>query len=149
MPKIYFYKLRVDDGGAPCVENGLLSLAICKPMIRSTACKDDIVIGFAANRLHSDNRLIYVARITEPKLTNGNSFKLPQYASRADCIYEWRGVRYAVRMGAKYLEVILKMILVPILPIDEPTRSYPEPFAFLAWQGQMLTSAVFQPWLRL
>jgi len=37
MPKIYFYKLTCDDGGAPCVQDGLLSLAICKPMIRSTA----------------------------------------------------------------------------------------------------------------
>lgn len=34
MPKIYFYKLTADNGGAPCVQDGLLSLAICKPMIR-------------------------------------------------------------------------------------------------------------------
>lgn len=26
MPKIYIYKLAVDDSGAPCVEKGLLSL---------------------------------------------------------------------------------------------------------------------------
>jgi hypothetical protein len=35
--RVYFYKLVVDDGGAPCVQNGLLSLAICKPQIRKTA----------------------------------------------------------------------------------------------------------------
>jgi hypothetical protein len=32
-----FYKLTADNGGAPCVRYGLLSLAICKPMIRKTA----------------------------------------------------------------------------------------------------------------
>jgi len=37
MARIYFYKLTTDDGGAPCVQDGLLSLAICKPMIRGTA----------------------------------------------------------------------------------------------------------------
>jgi hypothetical protein len=31
--RIYFYKLTADNGGAPCVEDGLLSLAICKPAI--------------------------------------------------------------------------------------------------------------------
>lgn len=65
MPSIYFYKLTVDDGGAPCVEKGLLSLAICKPMIRSSAQIGDIIVGFAANSLHSDNRLIYIAEVTD------------------------------------------------------------------------------------
>jgi hypothetical protein len=101
MPNIYFYKLTVDDGGAPCVENDLLSLAICKPMIRSTATKGDIVIGFAANSLHPDNRLIYVARVND-KLVNGDYFRPGKYNGRADCIYEWRGGRFAARAGAIY-----------------------------------------------
>ena len=65
MPRFFFYKLVVDDGGAPCVEGGLLSLAICKPMIRSSADENDLIFGFAANSLHPDNRLIYIARITK------------------------------------------------------------------------------------
>ena len=101
MSKIYFYKLTVDDGGAPCVKNGLLTLAICKPMIRMTARKGDIVLGFAANSLHSDNRLIYVARVTD-RLTNGDYFTDPQYAKRADCIYQWQGGRFGSRPGSKY-----------------------------------------------
>lgn len=99
MPKIYFYKLTVDDGGAPCVADGLLSLAICKPMIRSTAEVEDIIIGFAATSLHADNRLIYVARVTG-KLRGGDYFKQPKYAHREDCIYEWRAGRFTVRLGA-------------------------------------------------
>jgi hypothetical protein len=101
MPKIYFYKLTVDDGGAPCVEKELLSLSICKPMLRRTAEKEDIVIGFAANSLHADNRLIYVARVNE-KLENGDYYRLGTYNRRADCIYEWRGRRFEQRAGALY-----------------------------------------------
>src|SRR5271155_4791113 len=100
MDPIYFYKLTTDDDGAPCVTPGLLSLAICKPMIRSTADPQDIIIGFAANSLHADNRLIYVARVTK-KLTNGEYFTQPEYAARGDCIYEWRAGRFRVRAGAK------------------------------------------------
>lgn len=101
MPKIYFYKLTVDDGGAPCVEDGVLSLAICKPFIRSTAEVGDIVIGFAANSLHKDNRIIYVARVTE-KLKNGDYYKQSKYKRRADCIYEWLGGLFVQRAGALY-----------------------------------------------
>lgn len=101
MPKIYFYKLTVDDGGAPCVTPGLLSLSICKPMLRRTAEMEDIVIGFAANSLHADNRLIYVARVNE-KLENGDYYRPGKYNDRADCIYERRGGRFAERAGALY-----------------------------------------------
>ena len=101
MSKIYFYKLTVDDGGAPCVEKGLLSLAICKPMLRSTADQDNIIIGFAANSLHSDNRLIYVARVNK-KLLNGDYYRPGKYSRRADCIYESRGHHFGPRPGALY-----------------------------------------------
>jgi len=101
MPKIYFYKLTVDDGGAPCVEQGVLSLAICKPMLRSTAEVEDIVIGFAANSLHADNRLIYVARVSL-KLEHGDYYRPGKYNGRADCIYEWKRGRFAPRTGALY-----------------------------------------------
>jgi Nucleotide modification associated domain 2 len=46
MSDIYFYKLTADNGGAPCVRHGLLSLAICKPMIRKTAEEGDLTFGF-------------------------------------------------------------------------------------------------------
>ena len=63
MARIYFYKLTADSGTAPCIQNGLLSLAICKPMVRSGANIDDFIFGFAANSLHRDNRWIYAARV--------------------------------------------------------------------------------------
>jgi hypothetical protein len=101
MPKFYFYKLIVDNGGAPCIVNGLLSLAICKPMMRCTAEENDIVIGFAGNSLHADNRLIYVARVTE-QVKNGEYYRSGKYKQRPDCIYEWQDGRFEQRQGAVY-----------------------------------------------
>jgi hypothetical protein len=98
-PKIYFYKLTADNGGAPCVWNGLLSLAICKPMIRTKAKRDDLVFGFAANSLRHDNRLIYVARITG-KVCNGDYYRQERFAKRGDRIYEWRRNSFTWRKGA-------------------------------------------------
>lgn len=99
MPNIYFYKLTADNGGAPCVQDGLLSLAICKPMIRSGAKPEDLIFGFAANSLHRDNRLIYIARITN-KVCNGGYYREKPFANRSDRIYEWRQSRIAWRRGA-------------------------------------------------
>lgn len=100
MARLYFYKLITDNGGAPHVTDGLLSLAICKPMIRRNAKPDDLILGFAANALHADNRLIYVAQITE-KVDHGDYYT-PTYAHRGDCIYERRDDRYVWRAGARY-----------------------------------------------
>jgi hypothetical protein len=104
MAKIYFYKLTVDDGGAPCVTGDLLSLAICKPMIRSTADIDDLIFGFAADSLHKDNRLIYVACVTD-KLCDGKYYKDAEYAKRSDCIYRYKGGRYFWKPGSLYHDV--------------------------------------------
>lgn len=101
MSKVYFYKLTVDDGGAPCVQDGVLSLAICKPMIRSTADVGNLIFGFAANSLHSDNRLIYVAKVTETS-DNGDYYRAVRYARRPDRVYRWRGGGFEWRSGALY-----------------------------------------------
>lgn len=101
MAKIYFYKLIADNGGAPCVEGGLLSLAICKPMIRSSAECGDLVFGFAATSLHKDNRLIYVARVNK-RIPDGAYFKTKRFRSRSDCVYERREKRFVWRQGAAH-----------------------------------------------
>lgn len=101
MCKYYFYKLTVDDGGAPCVENGLLSLAICKPYIRQTAAIGNYVFGFAAKCLYEDNRLVYVARITD-SLRDGEYYRRDEFSGRSDCIYRWDNGVYRVRQRAKF-----------------------------------------------
>jgi hypothetical protein len=101
MGRIYFYKLTTDDGGAPCVHDGLLSLAICKPMIRGTASVGDLIFGFAANSMHRDNCLLYVAQVTE-KVGDGRYYADTQFASREDCVYERRGNRLIWRPGSRH-----------------------------------------------
>ena len=79
MSRIYFYKLTSDNGGAPCVQDRLLSLAICKPKIRMNAQPGDLIFGFAANSLYSDNRLIYIAQISE-RVCDGTYYKDAKYS---------------------------------------------------------------------
>ena len=88
MRNVYFYKMTVDNGGAPCVTESLLTLAICKPSIRRVAKKGSILFGFGANKPPMSNRLIYIAEITEEPLSKGSYYR--SYQSRDDCIYHWR-----------------------------------------------------------
>lgn len=101
MQKIFFYKLTHDTGGAPCIDNGILTLAICKPRIRSVAEPGNLIFGFAANSLHRDNRLIYVAQVTD-KMCNGSYYESERFRKRGDCIYERRGTRFVWRAGSRH-----------------------------------------------
>jgi hypothetical protein len=98
---IYFYKLTVDAGAAPCVQRGMLSLAICKPMMRRSAKVGDLIFGFTANSLDPQNRLIYAARITG-KPPKGDYYHRDKYTSRDDCIYAFQSGRYIRRKDAKF-----------------------------------------------
>src|SRR6266850_6549481 len=101
-PEIYVYKMVTDNGGAPCVWRGLLSLAICKPKIRSGAKKWDLVFGFGGKRC--GEKLIYIAKVTD-KPETGQYYERREYSRRPDCIY--RNVRgRAERKGsARYHNV--------------------------------------------
>lgn len=101
MQNIFFYKLTADTGAAPCVEHGLLSLAICKPKIRRRAKCGDLIFGFAANSLNRDNRLIYIAAIGE-NLSDGSYYRSKRFARRRDCIYRLSGNNFVRRRGALY-----------------------------------------------
>ncbi|MDE2200803.1 MAG: hypothetical protein KGJ41_17470 [Rhodospirillales bacterium] len=101
MSRIYVYKLVAVNGGAPCDQEGLLSLAICKPAIRRCAAVGDLIFGFAGNTLYNDNRLIYAARITE--IVSGQRYYGgPRHRNRRDCIYELVETVYRRRVGALY-----------------------------------------------
>jgi hypothetical protein len=101
MPKVYIYKLTVDDGGAPCVCGDILSLAICKPAIRSAAKRGSILLGFAANCLYKHNCPVYVAKVTN-NLPGSIYFSEKRYAARPDCIYVWRDRRFQRKLSAKF-----------------------------------------------
>jgi hypothetical protein len=99
--KIYIYKMTVDDGGAPCLRDGILSLAICKPAIRSAAKPGSLVLGFAGNELYKDNCLVYAAKVTETA-AGQKYFSEPRYAARPDCIYRWDGRRFEWKQGSNF-----------------------------------------------
>lgn len=84
MPKIYVYKLVADNGGAPCVWQGLLSLALCKPQIRKMATEKDVVFGFGGKEY--EEKLIYIAVITR-KPNVGEYYRQVEFSARPDCIY--------------------------------------------------------------
>ncbi len=89
MSRLYVYKVRYDDGTAPCVEDGILSLALCKPAIRATARVGDTLIGFAAKSMCADQRLVYAAVVTE-RLADGAYYREARWRNRLDCMYAWR-----------------------------------------------------------
>ncbi|MDD2708640.1 MAG: hypothetical protein PHV34_11585 [Verrucomicrobiae bacterium] len=104
MPKFYVYKMVCDNGGAPCVypqnsANAVLSLSICKPMIRSSACKGDWLFGFGGKKL--GGRLIYIAEVDEV-LKGGEYYRNPKYMIRPDCIYQKEGVNYSWKKGSDF-----------------------------------------------
>ena len=107
MTNVYIYKMTVDAGAAPCVTGDILSLAICKPFIRSPAKRDDIILGFAAkslcaaNSCYRDSCLVYIARVTQ-NLDGREYFAPSPYAARPDCIYIWDGRRFERRSNARF-----------------------------------------------
>jgi hypothetical protein len=98
---VYIYKMTSDDGGAPCVWKGVLSLAICKPAIRSSASEGSIILGFAANELNRNNPLVYAAKVTL-RLEHGEYFTAPRFQGRPDRVYERLNGRFKWHPAAKF-----------------------------------------------
>lgn len=99
---IYVYKLTSDNGGAPCVHAGILSLAICKQHVRTSAQLGDWIIGFGGKSVPElKDRLIYVARVTGVA-DNGDYYTTEKYRQRPDCVYERSGSEYKWREGSKF-----------------------------------------------
>jgi hypothetical protein len=98
-PRLFVYKLTTDNGGAPCVHGGMLSLAICKPMIRSSAEAGDVVFGFGGKNLKE--RLLYIAVVTQ-QLKPTTYYRAKTYRHRPDCIDRWNGSRLVLRRRAHY-----------------------------------------------
>ncbi|MDP2646540.1 MAG: hypothetical protein Q8P24_16495 [Desulfobacterales bacterium] len=94
----FVYKMTTDNGGAPCVQDNLLTLAICKPVIRRVAKVGDWIFGFGGNG-ELQNRLIYIAEVTG-KLCGRIYYK--DYSKRRDAIYKWSGGRFTLRRTAVY-----------------------------------------------
>ena len=64
-PKLYSYILACDVGGAPCVEDGCLTIAICKPDIRRLSKVGDIIVGISGYKLGKKKKIIFIAKTTK------------------------------------------------------------------------------------
>ncbi|WP_148560954.1 hypothetical protein [Magnetospira sp. QH-2] len=83
MTKIYRYILAYDNGMAPCVDNGLITLATCKPTIRRVAMAGDWVAGFFPSP-HPRGLLSYVGKV-KAIIDVGNYER--KYRGRSDAVY--------------------------------------------------------------
>lgn len=63
-PRTFRYVVKHHEGFAPCFEDGICTLACCKPKIRRTARIGDWILGFAPRRW-GDARLRYAMRVGE------------------------------------------------------------------------------------
>lgn len=102
--RLFVYKIIEDSGGAPCVQRGLLTLAICKPSIRRSAAVGDWIFAFGSNNQAPANRLVYIARVTK-KVTDGQYYELSKFTKRGDCIYRrQRNGQFVLRRDARFHE---------------------------------------------
>lgn len=65
MPKVYIYVVDRDFGFAPNPFHGYMTLATCKPRIRSVASIGDWVIGLGGGRLKRQGRCIFGMQVSE------------------------------------------------------------------------------------
>jgi hypothetical protein len=96
-PNVFAYRMVHDDGAAPCHENGLSTLAICKAEIRNAAQPGDIIIGVVSSTLakasigpdlHTaqEHAIVYIATVDS---------RMPMqeycmaYGDRPDAIYDY------------------------------------------------------------
>lgn len=86
MSRIYRYILADDHGIAPCPDDGLISLATCKPTIRRMAEAGDWVLGFRPGSLER-GLLLWGGRVGEV-ISHGEYER--RHRGRPDAVYRER-----------------------------------------------------------
>lgn len=85
MTAIYRYKQTADNGMAPCVDKGLVSLATCKPNIRRHARPGDWVVGFRSVAKGAPIGLVIWAGRVAESIEVGEYER--QHRGRSDALY--------------------------------------------------------------
>lgn len=98
MTRIYRYILDTDCGMAPCFDDGLISLATCKPGIRKHAQEGDWVAGFWPGSNHR-GLLVWAGRVMRSMSTGAYR---RSHSKRSDAVYEQRGDDTFVRLKRGY-----------------------------------------------
>jgi hypothetical protein len=78
--RLFSYVISTDSGFSPNPFYGYCTLACCKPKIRSTAQKDDWVIGLSGIR--DGNKIIYAMKVTEEPLTFKEYYNDPRFKNK-------------------------------------------------------------------
>lgn len=87
MVRVWRYVLAVDNGLAPCIDNGQLTLCCCKPVIRKGANKGEWVVAFMPKRFGCK---IAWAGCVDESMTLGEYSQC--HAGRTDAIYRLVGM---------------------------------------------------------
>ena len=98
MTRIFRYILAHDSGMAPCVGNGLLTLATCKPGIRSSAKIGDWIIGCRPSP--APRGLVVWAGCVIKKLHVGEYER--QFRGRSDAVYREKNDSSFRRLRPEY-----------------------------------------------
>ena len=67
--KLYSYVIRMDYGFAPNPYSGICTLATCKPQVRGYASVGDWIAGFGGKDTPVYEKLVYIMRVSEKKIT--------------------------------------------------------------------------------
>ena len=141
--RIYRYILTSDTGMAPGIDNGLVSLATCKPVIRRCAEPGEWVIGFLASPAPS-GMVAWAGRVSR-SLAVGDYER--EFRGRSDAVYRekpdgsFRRLRRDYHAGPGLME---KDISGPAVLFDPASTWYfgnrpqmlPESLSHLAAHGQ-------------
>ena len=83
---VYSYRIVVDNSSAPCIMNDLLSLCICKSIIRRKAKIGDIIFIINGSSFGEDKeKLLCVFKVDD--VIDMKQYYL-KYNDRIDCIYD-------------------------------------------------------------
>ena len=115
-PRLYSYIIPFDDGAAPNPFDGMCTLTICKPKIRSSALPGDWIAGVGSKNTYSGNlsgRLVYAMRVSEVvsladydrrapaewprRIPDAGSMDLSRRLG--DCLYDYSGPQILQRAG--------------------------------------------------
>jgi hypothetical protein len=123
MMRIYRYILQTDTGMAPCIDGGRLTLATCKPRIRSSAKPGDWVLGFYP-RPFERGLLAWAGRIAR-KAEIGDYER--EFRGRPDAVYRQKADGSFKRLRLDYhpgANEIGKDLSAPALIFDERAAWY-------------------------
>ena len=117
MTRIFRYIHVHDAGMAPCYDDGMITLATCKPEIRKSAVPGDWVIGFMP-RPHDRGLATWAGKIAS-SLPHGEYQR--QHRARCDAVYRERPDGTTERLRPEYHPTVEEMdrdLSGPVLVFD-------------------------------